>query len=55
MKLENFNPPLSTSQIASVQLRREYLKPRLIKYGDVAKLTAGSAGTKGDGGTMVMS
>jgi hypothetical protein len=34
----------------SIHGQREYLKPRLIRYGDVAKLTAGSGGGGQDGG-----
>jgi hypothetical protein len=48
MKIENDNASSDNRRNPSGQSRREYAKPRLIKYGDVAKLTAGSNGNLGD-------
>lgn len=31
--------------------RKQYLRPELIIYGHIEKLTQGSAGTRGDAGT----
>ena len=31
--------------------RKRYLKPELVIYGHIEKLTQGSAGTRGDAGT----
>ena len=30
--------------------RKPYVKPQLIEYGEIKKLTEGAGGTKGDGG-----
>jgi hypothetical protein len=55
MKLEETKTSLGGSGSPSTVRRSDYLKPKLIKYGDVAKLTAGSAGGHfGDAQSMAM-
>jgi hypothetical protein len=51
MKPENVLPRLKASSKKPIGGLGRYIKPKLIKYGDVAKLTAGSSGDQGDHGT----
>ena len=41
-------PAENTDRDDSIRRRADYVKPHLLRYGDVAKLTAGSSGRASD-------
>jgi len=44
-------PAENTDRDDSIRRRADYIKPHLLRYGDVAKLTAGSTGRPSDHST----
>ncbi len=52
MKLVNNIIQHSPANKNKRKTKQQYKSPHLIEYGHIAKLTQGSGGTKGDGGTF---
>jgi hypothetical protein len=51
------NPKVTTtarSEGARKRAKRPYVRPQLVAFGSVTKLTQGGGGSKGDGATMDM-
>jgi hypothetical protein len=52
--MDEVEKKISSIEAARTNLKKTYISPNLLEYGNIAKLTQGGQGTGSDSGTTMM-